>query len=61
MPEASFRFSLAPAVLERVRGSVRAARARRGRRGGGLSPSSATVSVHVVDAYSRGRGSRCAP
>jgi lysine 6-dehydrogenase len=53
--EASFRLSLAPAVLQRVRelaaGTPEAVAAAGV---GAAPPSSGTVSVHVVDAYSRG-------
>jgi lysine 6-dehydrogenase len=53
--EASFRLSLAPAVLERVRELASAPPERVAAAAAEASPpSSATVSVHVVDAYSRG-------
>jgi saccharopine dehydrogenase (NAD+, L-lysine-forming) len=53
--EASFRLSLAPAVLDRVRDLASALPERVAAAAGEASPpSSSTVSVHVVDAYSRG-------
>jgi lysine 6-dehydrogenase len=53
--EASFRLSLAPAVLERVRELASAPPERIAAAAAEASPpSSDTVSVHVVDAYSRG-------
>jgi saccharopine dehydrogenase (NAD+, L-lysine-forming) len=53
--EASFRLSLAPAVLEDVRKLAAATPARVAAAAAEASPpSSATVSVHVIDAFSRG-------
>ena len=57
--EASFRLSLAPALLERLRAACR-----RGRRGAreaaarALPPSAKTVSSHVVEATAGGRSAR---
>jgi saccharopine dehydrogenase (NAD+, L-lysine-forming) len=53
--EASFRLSLAPAVLERVHQLASATPARIAAAADEASaPSARTVSVHMVDAYSRG-------
>jgi saccharopine dehydrogenase (NAD+, L-lysine-forming) len=57
--EASFRLSLAPALLDRLRELAAADdHERRGAAAGALPPSASTISSHVVEATANGRSAR---